>query len=410
MSVPEVVPDEPLVDELELDEDELDDEDELLLLDEPEDDPLDELDEDEDELLPVDELPVDEVMLPEVLQHPPDDELELDEEELDDDELDELDDELEATLPDELVTLPEDEVTLPELVETLPDDEVTLPELDEVELVTLPEVVELEMFPLDVEVDEPPLPPELVEVDEPVVELSISISMLMPDVVPLVPDVLDEPDVVVVVDRSMLAEPPPPLPPKNPPKKPPPKPPPKPPDPPITTAWPPPPPLMRWPCSGSGRAGSGRAITSGSGSTSITRRMRRVSRCGRRRSTTRRALWLSFTSTSCGWLSDLYETVAACGSATCTAPPAISAVPAAAADNFARANLIDMPCLSSHFPANRWGPMPTLRFFHGCKEPGGRRNSNAQWTPAPGELSILCRQIGASGRFVPHWNRKRPNG
>lgn len=398
MSVPDVVPEEPLVEDEELELDELDEEDELLLELELEEDD-DEDDEELDELLPVDELPVDEVMLPEVQQHPPDDEVTSPDDEV--------------TLPELDDTLPEDEVTLPELEDTFPDELLTLPELDEVELVTLPEllvlvtppvlvdtlpdVVELEMLPLEVEVDEPPLPPELVEVDEPVVELSI--LMMMPDVplvlvVPLVPeeleveldvdppeDEVDPPevpplDVVVVVDRSILAEPPPPLPPKKPPKKPPPKPPPKPPDPPMMIGWPPPPPLTRWPCWGSGRAGSGSAITSGAGSTSITRRMRRVSRCGRRRSTTRRALWRSFTSTSCG-RSDLYETVAVCGSATCTAPPASSAVPAAAADNFARANLIDMPCLSSHFPANRWGPMPTLRFFQACKEPAARCNGNA---------------------------------
>jgi hypothetical protein len=415
-SVPEVVPEVPLLDE---DDELLDDEDDELLLlelDEPLEEPLDEPLDDEDDELPVEELPVDEVMLPEV---PPDDELELDEEELDD-ELDELDD-------DELALLPELEVTLPEDDVTLPDELVTLPEVVEVVLVTPPvevltppvEVltppvvlvlvippVEVETPPVVVEVDEPPLPPELVEVDEPVVELSISISMTTPEVLPVVPLELDEPEVevLVVVDRLTLP-PPPPLPPKKPPKNPPPKPPPKPPEPPITIGWPLPPPLTRWPC-GRGSAGSGKAATSTSGSTSITRRMRRVSRSGRRRSTTRRALWRSFTSTSCGRLSDLYDVVAACGSATCTAPPAIRAVPAAAADNFARANLIDMPGLSSHFPVNRWGPMPALRFFQACNEPATDRYRNAERAGTAAKLSLFGRGKSLPRRSVPQWNRK----
>ena len=57
----------------------------------------------------------------------------------------------------------------------MPVLDVTFP----LELVTLPEVVLVEILPLDVEVDDPPLPPELVEVDEPVVELSISMMMLI---------------------------------------------------------------------------------------------------------------------------------------------------------------------------------------------------------------------------------------
>lgn len=425
--MPEVVPEVPLLDD---EPDELDDE-ELLLLEDPLDDPLEEplddpLDDDE---LPVDELPVDDVMMPDV---PPDDELELDEEELDD-ELDELDDdelallpELEVTLPDDEVTLPDDEVTLPELEVTLPDDEVTLPEVVDVVLVTPPvevltppvevltppvEVVlvippvEVETPPVVVDVDEPPLPPELVEVDEPVVELSISISILMPEVLPVVPLLLDEPevDVLVVVDRLTL---PPPLllPPKKPPKKPL-EPPPKPPEPPMTIGWPPPPPLTRWPCGmGRGNAGSGRAATSTSGSTSITRRMRRVSRLGRRRSTTRRALWRSFTSTS---PPDLYDVVAVCGSATWTAPPASKAVPAAAADNFARANLIDMPGLSSHFPVSRLGPMlaftvlPSLQ--RACDRPLGQCGKGF----GRGQIVVLCQANRAAGALCP---TMEPNG
>ncbi len=78
-------------------------------------------------------------------------------------------------------------------------------------------------------VEEPPLPPEEVEVEEPVDELSISMSM---SILPLDPVVPEEPlvEVEVVVDRLTL---PPLLPPKKPPKNPPPKPPPKPPEPPM---------------------------------------------------------------------------------------------------------------------------------------------------------------------------------
>jgi len=156
---------------------------------------------------------------------------------LDDDEVDVLDvtlplddddvDVLDVTLPlDELLvdvlTLPEDaEETLPE------DEELTLPLDDDppVELVVVedsppvdvdvePPLVDVEPPPVDVDVELPPDPPLEVEVDPP-----------------------------LVVDVTTTLPPPPPEPPKKPPaKKPPPKPPP--PEPPTTigTAPPPPPP------------------------------------------------------------------------------------------------------------------------------------------------------------------------
>ncbi|WP_202390153.1 hypothetical protein [Tsuneonella aeria] len=105
------------------------------------------------------------------------------------------------TLPDE-VEVEVELVTLPLLEDTFPDVELTLPLLD-VEVLVIP--------PEDVEVD----------VDPPVVELSMSIT---------IPLELPELDPVVVVLTTTL--PPPDPPPKKPPKKPPPKPP-NPPPPPI---------------------------------------------------------------------------------------------------------------------------------------------------------------------------------
>ncbi len=168
---------------------------------------------------------------------------------------------------------------------------------------------------------------------------------------------------------------------------------------------------MACPC-GRGSGGSGRAATSGAGSSSITRRMRRVSRCGRR-SATRRAEWRSFTSTSrvLRVPSDLYATVAACGSATCTAPPATRAVPAAAADNFARAILIDIACFSSSHPVSRPRPERARRgSFTAVTETYRRPRGNGEQPVSPWRKALFRPARAGPGSCVPHWNRNRRPG
>jgi len=279
-------------------------------------DPLDvvppKLDEVEDEVAPedvlldpdeVDELPEDPVEPVDPL--PPEDELdeELDDDE-DEEELDEDDELDEALLPDEVETFPEDVDTLPDDVETLPDDVDTLPD----EVLTPP-----------VEVD---TPPEVLEV---------------------------EVDPVLVEDTTTL--PPPPLdpPPKNPPKKPPPKPP-KPPPPPITTGRLGPLAANTGCSAGGGGKGIGIGVGwvvtvttlgshDGASAGIVTRRTRLV--------------WRTGVAATLRWRSGLV-CLTWCGtapsargvSATCTAPPPISAPPAAQAHNFAKAMRTDIVSLS----------------------------------------------------------------
>lgn len=258
--------------------------------------------------------------------------------ELDVDELVELlvDDEvlvelLDVTFPDEvLVELLE--VTLPELVETLPDEVLTFP--DEVdtfpdEVLTLPELVEVEveMLPDEVLVD----PPEVLV--EP----------------PEVLDELDPPEVLVdpVLVELITTDPPPlPPPPKNPPKKPPPMPPPQPP--PITTG-------ALLPPAGCGGIGGSIGIAAkaicGAGShvvvvRVITRRTRFTLRGATATRLTRGAGALATLAclTYCG--REVF-----CPSATCTAPPPISAPPAAKAASLAMAVRTDI--IFSHYILGR---------------------------------------------------------
>ncbi len=289
----------PLLDEVdELVEDELDDEELVELVTLPE---LDELVEvltlpDVEELL--DEL---EVTLPEV-----------------DDELVTFPDELLETLPedDEVELLPEDEVTLPDEVEVEVETPPVEVETPPVEVETPPVVVELVIPPLELLVELPPEPPEELEVEPPEVEV--------------------EP--VLVEETTTL---PPPLlpPPKNPPKKPPPNPP---LEPPITIGTPPEPPWCSGGIGGKYGAGIGTiAICCGAAQevvrVIVRRRRWRVGAVA----TWRRAMWR----TARGGLFTCLTYWAgprAGASATCTAPPPISAPPAAQADNFARAIRTDI--------------------------------------------------------------------
>ncbi|HTM95048.1 MAG TPA: hypothetical protein VL100_04410 [Croceibacterium sp.] len=169
----------------------------------------------------------------------------------------------------------------------------------------------------------------VVDVILPLVEVEVD-----PDDEPeLLPDVL--PEVVVLI--SIL----PPLdelpPPKKPPKKPPPKPPPPQP-PPTTTGWPPPAATTTG-CCGSSGSGIGIIATCSlqqSSSFSITRRMR-LTFLGSARLAGRSLTYLTGAAPLV-----LYSTWVVCGSATCTAPPVISAPPAATAASFARAIRTDM--------------------------------------------------------------------
>jgi hypothetical protein len=266
---------------------------------------------------PPEEL-VDEVELP--LWPPLDEEVELDElvDEDVEDEVDEdveVDEEVELEVDDEVelevLTLPEEVevelevLTLPDEVETLPDDVLTLPDEVEVEVEMLPELVEVE------------LPPELVLVDPPDDEVEP-------------PEVEVEPVLVEVITTCPPELPPPP--PKKPPKKPPPKPPPPQP-PPITTGAPPPEELIGC-CGRAGISGIAAMAICGAGSQVvvrvITRRMRltwrgaaaicRRARTGALATLTGAATFACFT----------YSGRPALGlSATWTAPPPMSAPPAA---------------------------------------------------------------------------------
>lgn len=150
------------------------------------------------------------------------------------------------------------------------------------------------------------------------------------------PELLPEELVVVLISTLPPEELPPP---KKPPKKPPPKPPPPQP-PPITTGCPPP--ATTRGCCGSSGSGIGiRAVCSQQSScSSITRRMRLIF-LGTTRLAGRSLMYFTGAAPLV-----LYSTVVACGSATCTAPPAASAPPAATAANFARAIRTDMVLLS----------------------------------------------------------------
>lgn len=169
------------------------------------------------------------------------------------------------------------------------------------------------------------------EVDVPVVVV-VEVEVEPDDEPELLPEVLV---VVLISTLPPLDE----LPPKNPPKKPPPKPP-QPPEPPITIGWPPP--VTTSGCAGSSGSGIGIIATCSSQqpSSSITRRMR-LTFFGTTRLAGRSLTYF----TGAGALV-LYSTSAACGSATCTAPPVTSAPPAATAANFARAIRTDMVLLS----------------------------------------------------------------
>lgn len=259
--------------------------------------------------------------------------------------------ELEVELLDELEELVEVEVdTLPEEVEV--DDEVlTLPELVEVEVEILPE---------EVEVDEPPV---LVLVEPPEVEVE------PPDVEGEPPEVEVEPVLVEVMTTCPPELPPPP---KNPPKNPPPKPPPQPP--PITTGWPPPP-------AATGGSGASMGIAAmaiwGAGSQVVvrvtTRRMRLTCRGAlamRRVARTGALTCLGAATLACFTYCGLFVLGL---SATCTAPPPISAPPAAKAASLAMAIRTDMVFSLSSTGAAGWpeadGPLPAAP----C--PTGSRNA-----------------------------------
>jgi len=249
--------------------------------------------------------------------HPPvEDEVDEDvEEEL------EVDDELEVEDDDEVLTLPEEVETLPELVE-----------------------VEVEMLPDEVLVE---LPPVLVLVDPPELEVDP-------------PEVEVEPVLVEVMTTCPPELPPPP---KNPPKNPPP--PPQPP-PPITTGAPPP--DERTGCGGSGGSiGIAAMAICGAGSQVVVRVMTRRMRftCLGAAAMCRRARTGAL---ACATLACFtYSGLPGLGlSATCTAPPPMSAPPAAYTASFAMAVRTDITGLSCpRGPAcrsgNPAGAMPPMR-------------------------------------------------
>lgn len=250
---------------------------------------------------------------------------------------DEVEDDVEVeTLPLELddvevdvdtFPLDEDEVE----VETFPlDDDVLLTfPLDEV-LLTLPLEVEEVLLtpPVEVEDDEPPDeveledPPDEVELDEPPDEVEV-----------------DPPLELEVEETTIPLDPPPPLPPKKPPaKNPPPKPPPNPP-PPITTGGALGPALAICGAGGSGTGGvwveTVTTVGSHAGSGAGGRTRGRAATRSTRRFTGFAATFFLLNSVR-GLLV----------SATCTAPPPISAPPAAHAASFAIAIRTDMIRLS----------------------------------------------------------------
>lgn len=238
----------------------------------------------------------------------------------------ELLDEVEVeTLPLELVdvdveTLPLDDEDVD--VDTFPLDEdvlLTLPlevEVDEV-LLTPPVEVDVEEPPLDVEVEEPPVDEDVEEPPEPPEEVELEV---------------DPP--LDVDEMTMLPDDPPPLPPKNPPAKkpPPPNPPPQPP--PITAGG-------ELPVLASiGAAGTGTGICS-AGSETIIGSHAGTTGAGRTRvraATRSTGRFTGFFTTFflLNWVRGLAV------SATCTAPPPISAPPAAQAASFAMAIRTDI--------------------------------------------------------------------
>ena len=287
-------------------------------------------------------------MLDEVLTSPDEDELVL--------ELDEV-----LTLPDdELVELTSPlEVELDEVEEMVPDeDEVDEPPVDD----------EVEEPPVDEEVEEPPVdvdePP--VEVEEPPVDEVDEMLIVIPLDVPL--DVLLEPlevPLLVPLDVPLLdaedddplaldeAEPPldeiaTPLlpPPKKPPPKKPPKPP-KPPVPPITagTAATPPPPAGKSATGKGGGSGTGVLAMLNAGGGQMVRVVVTTRRTfAARRTATWRTIRLVFLTCATRGLAD---------SATCTAPPPITAPPHAQAHSFAKAIRTDITlpfCRPVHHP------------------------------------------------------------
>ena len=271
---------------------------------------------------------------------PDDDELLLDDE-LDEDE--ELDDDDEP----ELVTAPLDVLTLPDDVEIPPVEVLTPPvevEIPPVDVLTPP--VDVETPPVDVEVLTPPVdvetPPDVLDVLEPP-EPPDDVELLMP---PVLLDV----DEITTVPPPLL-----PPPPEKPPKKPPPKPPPNPPDPPITTGTPPPPPPSYGACgmNGTGMGGIPWLATVTTVGVQVlvvvvrtTLRTRLTLRTG-----VRCAILRAFTF----FFATLY-TCAGGVSATCIAPPPISAPPQVHAQSFAKAIRTDI--FSTFFSLGAKGLVP----------------------------------------------------
>lgn len=276
------------------------------------DDPFDEEDVDEEVLV---EPEVDDELLVETLP--------LDDEDVDED-TSPLDDAEDETFPlDEEDTFPlDDDETFPLLP---PDADEVLLVLDTPPVLVddPPDEVEDEVAPDEVELDEPPEPPDEVEVEPPLV--------------------LDVEDTTIPLDP-----PPEPPPPKNPPaKKPPPMPPP--PVPPTSTGPPPkPPPLtigaMSAPVKAGGR-GTGAAwlatVTTVGGHTVLVRVTTRVTtRCRAGRGAARLVM--------ARFVIARFVISRFCAdSATCTAPPPTTAPPQAQAQSFAKAIFTDMPSQSS---------------------------------------------------------------
>lgn len=297
-------------------------------------------------------VPPELVVLVDVMSVPLLDDEELVEVELDVDELVELDDEdpVEVEVAPPVVEV-EVEVAPPEVdVEVEVELELEL----ELELEVDVEVeveVEVEPPPVDeveppVEVDPPPVevvePP--VEVDAPPVEVEVAPPLVVeePPVEVKVPPV-DVTPPVVVVDTETL-----PPPPKNPPKNPPPKP--KPPEPPITVTSLPPP--CGEGCGGIGGSGicmgtMASICCSGwaQGTVRLTTRRAVFGSCSLQVAVriTRRFNALGFVRATGLALACLtYWTWLAGASAICTAPPPITAPPAASADNFTSAIRTDI--------------------------------------------------------------------
>lgn len=232
----------------------------------------------------------------------------------------------------------------------LVDDDVLVDDALDVETLPLDEEVE-DIFPLEVEVDDPP---EDVELEEPPVLVE-----LPPVLVELPPDPPDDVDVeppLVETDTPLLInvtttlpppDPPPPNPPPKPPPNPPPKPPPKPPEPPTTGMKAPPlPPLP--PSNGPRSKAASRAAIGGKGARlaivvmvvpppvaqavwTVRRTLRTTRPCATRTGATR----LCFVTLAC------WTRGRAC-SVTCTAPPPMIAPPHAHAQSFAKAIFTDI--------------------------------------------------------------------